>query len=205
MPTHPFFLKQDETVLVRRMAHGEVEAFSDFFGKYQKLVLSIAVRVLHNVADAEDLAQEVFLELWWVAKTYDPTRASVKSWVALYAYHRALNRKNYLSRRCFALDQTPDAVAFSDPCAQLWKGLPMGDWKQMIARVLPKLTPEQQRSLEAVYLEGKTLSEVARDSEDSLSNVKNHVYRDLKRLRRLLRVNGAERFIGKRTEKAEVH
>lgn len=201
--SHPF-PKADDGALVRRMAQGETEAFSEFFERHHSSVLSIALRILHNVTDAEDLMQEVFLELWCTSKTYDPSRGSVKAWVFRYAYHRALNRKNYIFRHSFEPELKSDAVVSPDPNAQLWKGLPITDWKQMIDAVISKLSPEQQRSIEAVYFEGKRLPEVARENGESLSNVKNQVYRGIKKLRRLLGVNGNGKFVGKRTEKVEV-
>ncbi len=196
--------KADDGALVRCMAQGETEAFAEIFERYHRPILSIALRILHNVPDAEDLMQEVFLELWCASKKYDPSRGSVKAWVFRYAYHRALNRKNYIFRHSFEPEPKSDAVASPDPNAQLWKGLPIADWKQMIDAVISKLSPEQQRSIEAVYFEGKRLREVARENGESLSNVKNQVYRGIKKLRRLLGVNGNGRFVGRRTEKIEV-
>lgn len=196
--------KADDSALVRRMAQGETEAFSEFFERHHSSVMSIALRILRNVTDAEDLMQEVFLELWCTSKTYDPSRGSVKAWVFRYAYHRALNRKKHIFRHSFEPELNLDAVVSPDPNAQLWNGLPIADWKQMIEAVISKLSPEQQRSIEAVYFEGKRLPEVARENGESLSNVKNQVYRGIKKLRRLLGVNGNGRFVGKRTEKETV-
>ena len=87
--------------LVAGMRSGNADALSLLFDRYYRLVFDVARRVLRDHGEAEDLMQEVFIEVFRKANLYDPTRGSVRTWLLQYAYHRSFNRRKYLSLRSF--------------------------------------------------------------------------------------------------------
>src|SRR5258708_32338497 len=88
-------------MLLQCLGAGVGDAMTVLFDRYYRLVLTIAYRILRDRAEAEDLMQEVFLEIFRDADKYDSSRGSVKTWLLQYVYHRSLNRKQYLSLRGF--------------------------------------------------------------------------------------------------------
>src|SRR5271156_3386740 len=90
------------------MAHlqgGCDDALAVLFDRYYRLVLSIALKIVRDPGEAEDVMQTVFLEIFRSAAQFDPAKGTTKVWILQYAYHRAINRKQYLSVRKF-YDQT---------------------------------------------------------------------------------------------------
>src|SRR5215831_2433183 len=90
----------DET-LMQQMQRGQANALGILFGRYQRLVFTVALRILRNSTEAEDLTQDVFIEIYRKAHLYDQRKSSVKTWVLQYAYHRSFNRRKHLSSAAF--------------------------------------------------------------------------------------------------------
>src|SRR5262245_54069104 len=78
---------------------GHVDALAVLFDRYRRLVFTVAKRILRDPAEAEDLTQDVFIEIYRKANLFDPRKGCVKAWVLQYAYHRSFNRRRYLSLR----------------------------------------------------------------------------------------------------------
>ena len=88
----------DET-LMEQLQVGRVDALAVLFNRYRRLVFTVANSILRDSAEAEDLTQDVFIEICRKAQLYDSAKGSVKTWVLQYAYHRSFNRRRYLSLR----------------------------------------------------------------------------------------------------------
>jgi DNA-directed RNA polymerase specialized sigma24 family protein len=87
---------RDEATM-RRIQTGDAEALGHLFETYSRLVLSVAMRVLHNQAEAQDLLQEVFIYIQRKSLLYDPCRGTVLSWIFQIAISRARNRRYRLN------------------------------------------------------------------------------------------------------------
>jgi len=85
--------------LLRQLRSGTTDALSLLFDRHCRLVFSVAHRILRDSGEAEDLMQEVFLEIYRDAGKFDPARGSVKDWILQYATDRSLNRCQYLGPR----------------------------------------------------------------------------------------------------------
>src|SRR5262245_13085325 len=83
--------------LVELMKQEDHSALAEFFDRYHALVLTIAGRVLRDSGEAEELAQEIFFEVYRRASQFDASRGSVKAWLLQYAYHRSYNRYRFLA------------------------------------------------------------------------------------------------------------
>src|SRR5258707_7519450 len=103
------------------MAHldkGHPDALAVLFDRYHRLVLNVALRILRDTGEAEDLMQSVFLEIFHTAAQFDPVKGTTKVWILQYAYHRSFNRREYLNLRGVherpedpvAMQKTPSAV-----------------------------------------------------------------------------------------------
>jgi RNA polymerase sigma-70 factor (ECF subfamily) len=85
--------------LVLQIRSGQMDALAVLFDRHCRLVFSVGHRILQDSGEAEDLMQEVFLEVFRDAGKFDPARGSVESWILQYANHRSLNRCQHLQHR----------------------------------------------------------------------------------------------------------
>src|SRR5215468_2967035 len=83
------------------MRSGGRDALGVLFDRYYRLIFDVAKRILRDRGEAEDLMQDVFIEVYRKADLYDSSRGSVKTWLLQYAYHRSFNRRKYLALRSF--------------------------------------------------------------------------------------------------------
>src|SRR4026209_503938 len=90
----------DEDVM-EQLREGHPNALPILFDRFHRLVLKIALRILRDPGEAEDVMQEIFLEIFRKAGQFDPARGSTKTWILQYAYHRSLSRRQYLGLRHF--------------------------------------------------------------------------------------------------------
>src|SRR5580658_10538271 len=80
---------------------GQTDALAVIFDRYQKLVLSIALKIVRDPGEAEDVTQTVFLDIYRAVAQFDPRKGNTKVWLMQYAYHRAINRRQHLQGREF--------------------------------------------------------------------------------------------------------
>jgi DNA-directed RNA polymerase specialized sigma24 family protein len=90
----------DEDVM-EQLRDGNPNALPVLFDRFHRLVLKVALRTLRDPGEAEDVMQDIFLEIFRKAGQYDRTKGSPKTWILQYAYHRSLSRRQYLALRNF--------------------------------------------------------------------------------------------------------
>ena len=171
----------DDRELVAQMARGDQTALASLYDLHAPLLTALARRILGSRAEAEDVVHDVFLEAWRRAADYDETRGSVRTWLALRARSRALDRKKSAAvsktvstGEAHWLEQSSldDASAAPD-CA-------------FVRRVLSSLPEEQRTVLLLGYFEGLSSSEIAERVSVPIGTVKSRVAAALARLRRAL-------------------
>jgi RNA polymerase sigma-70 factor (ECF subfamily) len=174
----------DEELMAGLQAR-EVNALEVLFGRYSRLVSSIAVRILHDYSEAEEVVQEAFLYVYQQAKLFDPAKGGAKAWIVQIAYSRALDRRAHLSRRGFyggteieSLDDT--LVAKTDVEREIGSRLSFVH----LQRAFESLTEMQRRTIELFYFEGLELKEISEKLQEPFGNVRHHFYRGLERLRK---------------------
>jgi len=123
----------DESVM-EQLRQGDPDALPILFDRFYRLVLKIALRILRDAGEAEDLMQEVFLEVFQKATQFDPAKGSLKTWILQYVYHRSLSRRQYLALRNFYDRQqiTENEVSESNSVSVSWRGLTFQEWRGVI-------------------------------------------------------------------------
>src|SRR5258708_2121 len=111
-------LLTDEELLCR-VGRGSKEAIALLFRRYRRGVLQIAGRILKDASEAEDLCQEVFVYLFQKAERFDPSKGTASSWIIQIAYHRAMNRRQYLAHRQHYNTQELDEEQIGGGCQPL--------------------------------------------------------------------------------------
>lgn len=183
---------------MRALQSGNGDALGVIFDRYHRLVLVIAVRILHDIGEAEDLMQSVFFEIFQKAAQFDPAKGTLNKWILQYAYHRSINRKNYLVVRQFyrSID-LPDADR-----PEMWTTkvqLPAQEAARLAREMLALLNERQREVMELVFFGEMTLQEIADQTKQTFGTVRHHYYRGLRQLRDLLsaspNVNGEKAIV----------
>jgi RNA polymerase sigma-70 factor (ECF subfamily) len=184
MPYTELVSLTDEALMLS-LRDGHHDALAVLFDRYHRLVFRVGWRILHDAAEAEDLMQSVFLEIFRSAAQFDASKGTTRGWILQYAYHRGINRKKYLSLRggqgCSGdLDPIERRSGLSvTNISSLESGL--------IAReALAHLSERQRRTLELVFYEGLTMHEAAERTGESFDSIRHQYYRGLEKLRSML-------------------
>lgn len=179
---------QEEEDLVRALKAGDGDALRVIFDRYHQLVLVTALRIVHDIGEAEDLMQSIFFEVFQKAAQFDPSKGTLSKWILQYAYHRSINRKDYLSLRHFY-----NAVDFlNSDGEEIWitkVSLPAQEAVRLVRELLTLLNCQQREVIERVFFGEMSLKEIAEETKQNLGAVRNHYYRGLKKLRDVLSRN----------------
>jgi RNA polymerase sigma-70 factor (ECF subfamily) len=172
--------------LMACLQDGHGDALAVLFDRYQKLVLSIALRIVRDRGEAEDVTQTVFLDIFRAVAQFDPSKGNTKVWLMQYAYHRAINRRQHLLAREFYKSDELEEVDTRSMEAYVTFGLSSPETKALVRQSMAAL-PEAQRSvIEMACYEGLSMREIAERTGDSFAVVRHHYYRGLQKLRSLI-------------------
>jgi len=171
------------------------EALEALFHRYVRLVHRVACDILHDTSEAEDVTQEVFLEVYRKAHLYDPARGSVRVWLLQYAYHRTLRRKALLGRRAAYRGEPLDAAdgLVGDDRRRLTRE----ESRWIITAGLANLTERQRTTLELACFEEMSLRDVATRLGVSVGSTRHYYYRGLARLQAWAHAKGAPAAVEK--------
>jgi RNA polymerase sigma-70 factor, ECF subfamily len=161
------------------------KALELLFSRYSRLVFGIALRILNDHSEAEEVVQEAFFYIYQKALIFDPLKGSAKGWIVQVAFSRARDRKAHLSRRGFYsgtdLDSLDDTLlGQNDVEREIGARL---DFSQLQC-AFEDLTHMQRQTLELFYFEGMELREISEQLHEPFGNVRHHFYRGLERLRK---------------------
>lgn len=164
-----------------RVARGDGEAFAELYDELAPTVHGVVLRVLRDPATAEEVTQEVFVELWRIAARFDPEKGSVRGWASTLAHRRAVDRvRSEQARR----DRT-ERVGRLEPRHENRVATDVEDRfdRQRVRRALDGLTPLQREAVELAYFGGHTYREVAALLEVAEGTAKTRIRDGLIRLR----------------------
>jgi RNA polymerase sigma-70 factor (ECF subfamily) len=185
--TNDLLPKMKELTDEQLMAHlkvGQGDALTVLFDRYHRLVLSIALKIVRDQGEAEDVMQSVFLEIFRAAAQFDPAKGTTKTWLLQYAYHRAINRRQQLTARHFYQGSSIEDVEThtAEPSSMLGR-FSHPELQHLLRQALTTLSRQQRQVLELASYDGLSMSEIAQKTGESLSNVRHYYYRGLKKLR----------------------
>ena len=167
----------EEMRLVARIRAGDQRAMAELYDRYSSVVYGVALRVLQDAAAAEDILQDIFLQLWRKPDAFDSSRGSLGAWLAVIARHRSIDR---LRQRRPETDIEEVVIA---------SGIDLRDEAErslLISKVrvaLDELSADQRKALEMAYFEGLTHTEIAEKTGQPLGTIKTRIRTGLQQLR----------------------
>ena len=166
------------------MARGDEQSLAALYDRYRAILFGLILRILNNQPEAEDVLQEVFLQIWRRASDFDETRGRPFTWLATLARSRAIDRLRALgSRERTAFEAAREATdSFGDAVDDAIKS----EEGALVRRALSELPEEQRRALMLGYFAGLTQSEIAAQLNQPLGTVKTRMRAGMIRLRELL-------------------
>jgi RNA polymerase sigma-70 factor (ECF subfamily) len=170
--------------LLGRIGKQDEEALLTLFGRYSRLVYSIGCRILRDEGEAEDLVQEIFLNLHGEEASFDSEKGSARTWMVQMIYRRAFDRRAYLKRRHFYsgtdVQEHANAITGERTFEQdVIERLTV----QTLRAAFDELSVRQRETLELFFFDGLKLTEIAERLGVDVPNVRHHYYRGLEKLR----------------------
>jgi len=169
-----------------RIARGDQTAFAELYDRHARLVYSLALRILQDGADAEDIVQEVFAQVWAQADRYDASRGAVAAWMLTLTRSRAIDKLRAKRARPEAATEANAAESVIDSAAAQDLELLSAEQVTRLQRALKELPDAQRTALELAYYEGLTHVEVAARLSEPLGTVKTRIRQAVMKLREAL-------------------
>jgi RNA polymerase sigma-70 factor, ECF subfamily len=185
VPEKPDSQLSDDETLMASLKAGDKAALVEMFRRYSRLVLSIAIRILRDATEAEEIVQEVFLFLHQRASEFDRNKGDAKGWVVQLAYHRSLDRQRSLRRSEIYFGTDGHAVADTlAGASDLERQVAMRQSGELLKEAFENLSERQRRTLELFFFEDLDYEEIADRIGESQDNVRHYYYRGLQKLRK---------------------
>jgi RNA polymerase sigma-70 factor (ECF subfamily) len=174
---------------VQRMARGDdADALKTVYDRHIRAVFSLALRIVSDEGEAQDVVQDVFTQAWTQASRYDPARGSVSTWLLTMTRSRAIDRLR--SRRAkpdsTRLSDDLAVVELPDPARGQEHAMLQDEAATRLRAALQELPLLQRVAIELAYYEGLTQSEIAERLEQPLGTVKTRIRTGLLKLREVL-------------------
>jgi RNA polymerase sigma-70 factor (ECF subfamily) len=169
---------EDDASLLALVQSGDEQAMASIFDRYSKVVYSVALRVLRDPAAAEDVLQEIFMQIWRNPDSFTAARGSLGGWLAVVSRNRSIDAL----RRKRPTDSVDDIVLASS--YNLAAEAERNSLMERARGVIITLPTEQRKTLEMAFFDGLTHSEIAEMTGDPLGTVKTRIRSALLTLRK---------------------
>jgi RNA polymerase sigma-70 factor (ECF subfamily) len=170
--------------LLGRIAAQDAAALGEFYDLHAGLLFSVAMRILEDTSEAEEVIQDAFLQIWQKAASFDNGLGSALSWAVGITRNRAIDRLRSRQRRhrmAEALQAEAGAtVEFQDPPAQGFLG---EDEAALVRGAVDHLPAEQRQAIEMAFFRGLTHEQIAETLQQPLGTIKARIRRGMMKLR----------------------
>ena len=170
--------------LLNAIARQDEQALASLYDRYRLILFGLLMRILRSREEAEDVLQEVFLQVWRRASDFDPQRGRPFTWLVTLARSRAIDRLRQLGSRERVASSVIEFA--SEGMVDAAENTFRSEQRQLVAAALTELSEEQRRALTLAYFEGLTQAEIAERLRSPLGTVKTRMRSGMIKLRELL-------------------
>ncbi len=171
---------------LERMARGDHEALAELYDRHGRLVFSLALRILRDQSDAEDIVQDVFSQAWRQAARYESSRGNVIAWLLNLTRSRAIDRLRGRRARPDTAAGDPATLELPDRSQPVDEQIALSTEAARIRAAVDELSVLQRVAIELAFYEGLTHVEIAERLELPLGTVKTRIRQGLLKLRERL-------------------
>ncbi|HEX3987502.1 MAG TPA: sigma-70 family RNA polymerase sigma factor [Acidobacteriaceae bacterium] len=175
-----------DSALIERMMAGDENALVALYDRYSGMLFGMLMRILKDTQLAEEVLQDLFLQLWREAGRFDASRGSLPGWLLVIARNRAISRLRRGNRQAvaddpdgFLLESLPSPGNLEEEAQRL-------QLADRLRRAMATLPGEQREALELAYFEGMTQTEIAQRTGAPLGTVKSRVRAAMQSLKQVL-------------------
>ncbi|HEY9308883.1 MAG TPA: sigma-70 family RNA polymerase sigma factor [Microbacterium sp.] len=177
---------EEERELCGRFAAGDERALEQIYRRWSPIVFTLALRVLGERGDAEDVTQKTFVSAWTSRASYDPAKGRLSTWLVTITRRRIADTLE-ARRRVRELQEKLQRFAVTDDEA-IASDIDLGD-RLLLADEIDRLEPDAQRVVRLAFYDDLTHQQIATRLDMPLGTVKSHIRRSLTRLRDRLEVS----------------
>ena len=174
-----------EIALLRRVAQGDRRAFEELYDRFSGVLFSTAYRVLNNQEAAEDVLQDVFIQIWEKAPLYDPTRGKPMTWAVTLTRNKAIDRLRSTVRRNRLQDdvqrESETFEQFDDRSS--FDAVASGETSKLVREAIQKLSKDQREAIELAFFSSLTQTEIAERLGEPLGTIKARIRRGMMKLK----------------------
>ncbi len=171
--------------LMLHIQSGDADAFSQLYDRYNGIMKALILRIIHNETEADDLLQEVFMEIWNQAKNFSAEKGKPLGWMVTLTRRRAidaLRKKQAYARAEERLQAAPEQQPLAWVENVTEKDIEAGDTRVLMAKVINSLPEAQQQVIELAFFQGMSQREIAFHTNIPLGTVKTRLELGLKKI-----------------------
>ena len=180
--------REIELALLARIAKRDRVAFEELYARYVNILYATAMKFLKEDADAQDVVQDVFIQIWDKAKLYDPGKGKPLTWALTLTRNRSIDRIRAIQRRTRLRDDFEKETVADESTGvrEALSGVDASEKVQILRDAVGRLSAEQRRVIELAFFRGLTQSEIAVSLGQPLGTVKARARRGLMKLKEIL-------------------
>ena len=185
MESNPAQQLEAEIALLRRVAQSDRGGFEELYDRFSGVLFSTAYRVLNNREAAEDVLQDVFIQIWEKAPLYDPTRGKPMTWAVTLTRNKAIDRLRSTQRRSRLQDdvqrESETFEQFDDRSS--FDVVASGETSKLVREAIQKLSKDQRAAIELAFFSFLTQTEIAERLGEPLGTIKARIRRGMLKLK----------------------
>ncbi len=179
--------QEREVELLRRISEGDRAAFAEFYDLYSSLLFSVAIKILHDQKEAEDVIQDVFIQIWEKARAFDAKLGKPSSWAMTFVRNKAIDRIRASQRRARLVENaTAEIVPEQMDLPTANESVCGREKAEFIRTAVTGLPTDQRQAIEMAFFAGLTQNEISERLREPLGTIKARIRRGMLKLREKL-------------------
>ena len=175
-----------EIELLRGVSRGDRKSFEDLYDRFSGVLYSAALQILNDQREAEDVLQDVFVQIWDKAKLYNPSRGKPLTWAMTLTRNKSIDRLRSAQRRFRLQDQVEKETRVHFTERDSADEVDALEKSKLIRSAVLLLSKEQRQAIELAFFAGLTQNEIAVELNQPLGTIKARIRRGMLKLKEMI-------------------